>query len=280
MTGRCLKRKRRRVTVEIGLRTGQRADMRVPAHVVEARRRKLGLILQQEGYLPVVEVCRRLGISAATARRDLAALAGEKRVTRTYGGAMVDYNLRFPSFRQRQQVGAEGKAKVAEAAYRLIAPGEQLFFDAGSTVYAVAQCLRENPVGPLTVVTSSLPVAEILAPLEEVRMHLLGGQLLPRQSVLLGEGALREVVHWSFDRALLSVQGFDREGLWNTTPDVVAVQQAVMERSREVVVCADATKLGQRGPTFFCGWEAGCRLLSDASRGALEKAGIPRSVCG
>ncbi|MFQ3671136.1 MAG: DeoR/GlpR family DNA-binding transcription regulator [Verrucomicrobiia bacterium] len=249
--------------------------MRVPAHLVEARRRKLGWMLQQEGYLPVAEVCRRLHISPATARRDLVALAGQKQVTRTYGGAMVDYNLRFPSFQQRQKRDAAGKAKVAEAAYRSLTPGELLFFDAGTTVYAVAQRIREHPIGPLTVVTSSLPVADLLAPLETVRVHLLGGQLLPRQSVLLGEGALREVPHWNFDRAILSVQGFDAEGLWNTTADVVAIQKAVMARSRRVVVCADASKLGQQGPSLLCGWREKFRLLTDAPQAALEAAGIP-----
>lgn len=253
--------------------------MRVPAHVVEARRRRLGLILQQEGYLPVAEVCRRLQISPATARRDLVALAGEKRVRRTHGGAMVDFNLRFPSFRQRQEQGAANKARVAEVAYRLIGPGELLFFDAGTTIYAIAQRIREHPVGPLTVVTSSLPVADVLAPLEQVRVHLLGGQLLPRQSVLLGEAGLREVTHWKFDRAFLSVQGVSREGVWNTTAEVVALQRAVMKRARESVVCADATKLGQQGPCLLCGWEAGFRLLTDASRALVEAAGIAWESC-
>lgn len=253
--------------------------MRVAAHVVEARRRKLGLILEQEGYLPVAEVCRRLGISAATARRDLSALAGDHRVTRTYGGAMVDYNRRFPSFLQRQGQGAAGKARVAEAAYQRLVPGDCLFLDAGTTVYALAQRLRERPIGRLTVVTSSLPVADLLAPLEEVAVHLTGGRLLPRQSVLLGPSTVRELRHWNFSRAILSVQGFDREGLWNTTPEVVAVQTGVLGRSREVLVCADASKLGGRGPTFFCGWDREFHLVTDAASEALAAAGVPRS-CG
>lgn len=57
--------------------------MKVPLHVVKARRERLAAMLAQYGYMPVGELCRRLEVSEATARRDLAALAGEKKIKRT-----------------------------------------------------------------------------------------------------------------------------------------------------------------------------------------------------
>ena len=43
--------------------------MRVPIHVVEARREKLAALIERYRYLPVGELCRHLGVSEATARR-------------------------------------------------------------------------------------------------------------------------------------------------------------------------------------------------------------------
>ena len=45
--------------------------MKVPLHIVKARRARLAQMLKEHQYLPVGEVCARLGISEATARRDL-----------------------------------------------------------------------------------------------------------------------------------------------------------------------------------------------------------------
>src|SRR5882757_7297390 len=108
-------------------------------HVVRARRERLGQLLEQHRYLPVKELCRRLGVSEATARRDLAALVDEKKITRTYGGALHEFNDRFPSFRDRQGQGARAKEKVARMALAYFEPDRTYFFDSGTTIFALAQ---------------------------------------------------------------------------------------------------------------------------------------------
>jgi DeoR/GlpR family transcriptional regulator of sugar metabolism len=248
--------------------------VRVALHVVEARRRRMALLLQENGYLPVQEVCQRLGISEATARRDLAALELQKRVRRTFGGALVDLQLRFPPFQQRLRQGAEGKRRVARAARECLHEGYTCYMDPGTTIYAVAEALLETPVKPLTVVTASLPVANALVQMEGCQVHLLGGQLQPQQSALLGPGAQRGVVPWKFDVALLGVQGVDAEGIWNTTAEVVDLQHAVMERSKRVVICVDARKVGEKAPHFLGDWRGEFELLTPATPARLAEAGI------
>ena len=66
--------------------------MKVAYEVVKARRDQLAQLLAEHQYLPLAEVCARLGISEATARRDLTALERDHAITRTYGGAVGDYN--------------------------------------------------------------------------------------------------------------------------------------------------------------------------------------------
>lgn len=211
-------------------------------------------------------------------RRDLAQLEKSQLVTRTYGGALADYNLRFPSFRQRRNLATEAKRQMAARALRLLRPEMTVFFDNGTTVFALTEALRQSPIRPLTCVTGNLPVADLLSEVEGLDVHLLGGQVLRRQSVLLGEAACRSAEQWSFDAAFFSAEGMTREGLWNSDAAVVALQRAVASHTRARLALLDATKLGRTAPQFFTGWEGLTGLLTDASADALKSVGIPHEM--
>jgi DeoR/GlpR family transcriptional regulator of sugar metabolism len=248
--------------------------VRVPLHVVQARRERLAELIGQHRYLPIRELCNRLGVSEATARRDLAALVGEKKITRTYGGALSDFNDRFPSFRERKGTAALNKAKIAKAALAMIQPGQTCFLDSGTTIFAIAEAFCEKPVTPISIVTSNLPVGELLSAIPDVQVFQLAGQLFHRQSVLLGETALRSLEFWRFDLAFLSAQGMNAEGVWNSQTEIVVQQNAVMRRSNRSVFCLDGSKLNHDAPHFLAAWQNVDTLLTDVSNGRLEQAGI------
>lgn len=248
--------------------------MRVPLHVVRARRDELAKLLQQHRYMPLTQLCDRLNISEATARRDLAVLARDKVITRTRGGALVDFNQRYPSFRERQFRASLAKRQMALAAIKLIKPGTTVFLDAGTTTYAIAEALTVQPVSRVTVVTNNLPVAEMLSESKEIEVQLVGGQYLARQSVLFGEQARRCLRLWKFDLAFLGAEGMTQAGLWNSQADVVAYQQTVVELATRTICCLDATKLGQEAPEFLLPWAEVGGLLTDATAEELKAAGL------
>jgi DeoR/GlpR family transcriptional regulator of sugar metabolism len=248
--------------------------MRVPRHVVDARRRRLAELLQRHRYFELAELCKEFGVSEATMRRDLAHLEKSQLVTRTYGGALADFNLRFPSFRQRRNVAAEAKRTIASRALQLLRPEMTVFFDNGTTVFALTEALRHSPIRPLTCVTGNLPVADLLSEVEGLDVHLLGGQVLQRQSVLLGDAACRSAEQWKFDLAFFSAEGMSREGLWNSDAAVVALQRAVATHTRGKIALLDVTKLGRTAAQFFTGWDSLTGLLTDAAPAALESVGV------
>lgn len=248
--------------------------MRVPRHVVDARRRRLSELLQRHRYFELAELCKEFGVSEATMRRDLAHLEKNHLVTRTYGGALADFNLRFPSFRQRRNVAVEAKRAIADRALQLVRPEMTVFFDNGTTVFTLTEALRHSPIRPLTCVTGNLPVADLLSEVEGLDVHLLGGQVLRRQSVLLGDAACRAAEQWKFDVAFFSAEGMTREGLWNSDATVVALQRAVAAHASGRIALLDASKLGRTAPQFFTGWDSLTGLLTDATAGALGSVGI------
>ncbi len=248
--------------------------MKVPFHIVQARRERLAQLLGQHRYLPVKELCRRLGVSEATARRDLAALLGEKKIKRTHGGALSEFNDRFPSFRDRQGRAAQAKAKIARATVALMEPNGTYFLDSGTTIFAVAEMFCNRPVTPVTVVTSNLPVAEMLAAIPDVQVFMVAGQLLHLQSTLLGETAQKSLEFWKFDTAFLSAEAMNPAGVWNSQAAIVDQQRVVLERSRRTVFCIDGSKLNREAPHFLVSWDRVDVLVTDVSAERIEKAGI------
>jgi DeoR/GlpR family transcriptional regulator of sugar metabolism len=248
--------------------------MKVPVHVVNARRARLTELVTREGYLPVAEVCSRLGISEATARRDLAALAKANTITRTHGGALIEYNQRFPSFRERQGQAEGAKRRIARAARTLLQPGMTVWFDGGTTSFQLAELLSAEPVADLVIVTNSMPVADALADRDDISVHLLGGQYFRRSSMLLGGRVLANLAEWRFDLACLGAEGLDAAGIWNSQDDIVALQRAVQQRAPCSVVLADAGKIGRRAPAFLGDWHFATHLISDATATQLTEAGV------
>ena len=248
--------------------------MKVPFHIVQARRERLAQLLGQHRYLPVKELCRRLGVSEATARRDLAALVSEKKITRTHGGALAEFNDRFPSFRDRQGRAAQAKAKIARATLAFMEPHGTYFLDSGTTICAVAEAFCDHPVTPVTIVTSNLPVGEMLAAIPDVQVFMVAGQLLHLQSTLLGETAQRSLEFWKFDTAFLSAEAMNPEGIWNSQAAIVDQQRVVLERSTRAVFCIDGSKLNRLAPHFLVPWDRVDALVTEVSAERLGKAGI------
>lgn len=256
--------------------------MKVPLHVVEARRERLRELIRIDGFLPLAEICRRLTISEATARRDLVAVAGAGQITRTRGGALADYNIGFASHGERATLARSAKGRIASAALRRIPRSGKVFLDAGTTVQALARALRHRGSTALTVVTNSLSVATVLGGARGVELHLLGGMFLHRQSLLLGDEAIASLRSWRFDAAFLGGEGIDPTGITNSHEDIALFQQAVLERSHAPCFCLDATKVGRAAPHLVATWRQlkGATLITDAASAVLAAAGIAVAPCG
>ena len=231
-------------------------------------------MIAQHGYMPVSELCRRLKVSEATARRDLAALAGEKKIKRTYGGAVSDFDNRYPSFTERTGKSRKAKAQIAAAAVSYLSPGLTVFLDAGTTIYAIAEAFRARPLTPMVFITPNIPVGEMLAAIPGVQVFLVAGQLLARQSTLLGEAAVRSLQFWRFDVAFLSAEGMDAAGIWNSQAAIVAQQKVAIQRSARSIFCLDGSKLNRQAPDILLPWREVDVLLTEQPISQLVETGI------
>ena len=248
--------------------------MRVPRNVVEARREVLAGWLQSGRYLPLGEICRKLSVSEATARRDLAELEDAGRIRRTPGGALADYSARFPTFSERLEKETVEKQSLARQVLPYLLSDFSIYIDGGTSPFFLARILPEARISKLRVVTNSLPVVEYLAG-TGVSLHVPGGDLVSRQSLLVGVRAEQALHKWRFDAAIFGAEAVNRKGLWNSASAVVSLQKAAMERARTSFFLVTSSKIGKEAKTFLCGWSHPIRLITDKPPPFVVKHGIP-----
>jgi DeoR/GlpR family transcriptional regulator of sugar metabolism len=245
--------------------------VRVPLHIVEDRRRKLANLLEEQAYMPVQDICMRLGISTATARRDLSALAGSGQLVRTLGGALAERDATFSSFAEKLRKAQSGKRAIGKRAAAIVPVGCTLFLDGGTTLLAVADAIaRKNP-GRLTIVTNNLPAADRLASVSRFEVIVPGGRYIPQLAQLGGPKALRGIERIQFDLALMGGEAMRKDGIYTSHPDIARLQAAVLARSRQRAFCLDRSKLGARAHALIVNWPDVRRLFTDASEASLAE---------
>ena len=248
--------------------------MRVPKNVVQSRRLLLADLLQNQRYLPLDQICSRLSISAATARRDLSELERTGRIRRTPGGALTDFSTKFPTFAERLGRNSARKSALARQVLPHLLSGSTVYIDGGTTPFALARLLPEAEIPGLKVVTNSLPVVELLSG-SGVSLHIPGGDLVARQSLLIGERAVRALRDWKIDVSVLGAEGVTESGFWNSAPEVVALQKAAIANSKRSFVLVTAEKIGHRAGAQLATWSSGLELVTDATEKQLQSARIP-----
>src|SRR5271168_5482565 len=123
--------------------------------LAEERRFRIREVLSRERTVTASELIRTLGVTAATVRRDLAALEQEGVLVRSHGGAvsrMSSTNFQ-PSYETLSHSHSSEKQAIAREAEELVLDGETVFLEGSTTVYELARGLNQR--NRLTVVTNS-----------------------------------------------------------------------------------------------------------------------------
>ncbi|MFD5560335.1 DeoR/GlpR family DNA-binding transcription regulator [Kitasatospora griseola] len=222
--------------------------------LLAAQRRALILDqVRRHGAVKVAELVDRLGVSDMTVRRDLDALARTGAVRKVHGGAVArTAAAEEPAFEAKSGLETDTKAALAEAAAAQVQPGSVVAISAGTTTYAVAARLLDVP--GLTVVTNSLPVAELLRthPGEDGPDLLLTGGAPTRSAALVGPLADQAIRSLHVDLLIIGAHGVsEHAGL--TTPNLAEAQtnRALIASAHRTVAVADHTKWGIVGLSSF-----------------------------
>ena len=245
---------------------------------------RLGVILEElstSGTVGVTELCDRLGVSAATVRRDLELLEDQRLLTRTHGGAvaqMVSYEL---PLRYRSATRQEQKRRIGQEAARRVHDGAVIGLTGGTTTTEVARAIAHRS---LTVVTNALNIASELAIRPNIKLLVTGGVARPETYELVGPIADATVEDLNLDIVFIGSDGITAKAGLTTHHEIEAhTDRAVMNRGTTVVVVADGSKLGRVAFVQICPIEAVHEIVTDGDAdpgelAAIGEAGVPVTV--
>jgi DeoR family transcriptional regulator of aga operon len=211
--------------------------------------------LLQDGEVVVEQLAERFETSAATIRRELTHLEGAGRLRRTHGGAIQVEPLlyepfrRLSSFAAQEQMQAE-KRRIGLAAAEMIKDGEIVALSAGTTTTQVGRSIHNRKC--VTVVTNAINIAMELSHRVDLKIIMTGGFLNKNCFALTGPSGIASVNEMFYDRSFISVDGIHPEhGLTSDSPELGAVNRAIIQQSRKIVVVADHSKFGKVGKTLI-----------------------------
>lgn len=246
------------------------------------RRSEIMRMLKKNETLDVSTFSKRLGVTNVTIRNDLAFLAKQGLVVRTYGGAVLAGKkdmIRLVSNVLNEYLPE--KESIARAASLLVKGGMQVLIDTGSTSYQLVPFIKDLPI---TIVTNSLLVASQIHPNSIPDLLLVGGDLSKYCMGFVGSIAQEEISRIYADVLFLGAAGYSikENVLTCATVEEAAVKQAMIHHAKKVVLLADSSKNEKRGFISFGKMTDLHCLITDAlareERDVLQEKGVETIV--
>lgn len=229
----------------------------------ELRRKAILNIVSRE-EANVEALSRHFDVSESTIRRDLAQLADRGRILRTYGGAALQLDHRAEATaNERISISHAQKNAIGRLAASLVRDGDTIILDNGTTIAAMATYLPGKR--DVHVITNNLMLLPTLAVEDGIAVTLLGGTLRKMSMGTVGALAELGLSRMTADKLFLGADGLVAgRGLCEATMDQVALKSRMMEQAAEVIVLADASKLGFAVQQAWAPLERPWTLLTDA----------------
>ena len=229
---------------------------------IAKNRDKILQALNSYGKLSVREVVDWLGVSEVTVRRFFGEMERDHQLLRICGGTR---SLRPPaggiySFGHELKKRIREKQQIGTCAANLIAAGDRIFLDSGTTVRSCAVVLRErlerNAVTNLLMITNSLAYTDILA--ASCPVFLTGGRISPDRMELMDADALSMLSKYHFTKALFGTDAItDRLELMTNDENTARLVRTVVANSDRVIILADSSKIGRRSFTVSAKLDSG-----------------------
>jgi DeoR/GlpR family transcriptional regulator of sugar metabolism len=209
----------------------------------EERRAKISELLKRDQRVLVKELAERFQVSIDSIRRDLTIMEQKGLLKKTHGGAIPAMTVRQapppPEIRYGEGT-PEGRA-IARLALTFIRERDTVFIGSGSLSYLL---VKELPMDlPLTIITNSMAVADVLRGRDQIETYLIGGRVKPSGNItdVMANEMARQ---FRYDVCFVTGGGISENGISTATPEVAAFGRAVTSVSRRVIGLATHHVMG------------------------------------
>lgn len=202
----------------------------------------LDLLVAEEG-ISVTELGKRLDVSSVTIRSTLNTLSDKGVIVRTWGGASPAFH---PAILDRQRSCPDAKALIAAAAAEMVADGDAIMVEAGTTTSLIGRFLLGRR--DVHVVTNSMLFVPYGRANPALQLTVVGGSFQAVTESLVGPIALRELDAFHVRYAFVGTDGFSVDhGATTHLLEGAEIVRRMRERADETILLADSTKYGRVG---------------------------------
>jgi DeoR/GlpR family transcriptional regulator of sugar metabolism len=223
--------------------------------------------LETKKKIAVADLSRRFGISEVSIRKDLETLEQQGLLQRVHGGAIKKpRSVAEAPWQVRMDIQRDKKERIGRAAAQLIQRGDRLIFDSGTTPLQVAMHIDPGLLtsGNLTIITNSLPVANMIDTQSDTQLIMLGGIYLPNYGVTVGPQTIEHIEKMHADIAFIGTDGLSlSQGVTTTNVLEAEVARTMALAANEVVILADSSKIGRKGFITIIPLEKITKLVTD-----------------
>ncbi|THD82479.1 DeoR/GlpR transcriptional regulator [Aliigemmobacter aestuarii] len=221
----------------------------------ESERHRLILsAVQDRPVVTVPDLVNLTGVSAATIRRDIAALHMQKKLRRVHGGAEAISPPQFVGLAGRTFVVNETlrikqKQAIARAAADLCSDGEPIIINGGTTTFQMVHPLAGRR---MQIFTNSVPIADHLLKHSKNTIMVPGGVIYREQNIILSPFENDVTRNFYARRMFMGAQGLGPLGLMEADPLLIQAEQKLIGQADELVVLVDSTKFENRSSLVLC----------------------------
>lgn len=215
--------------------------------LADERRFRIREILDAQRTISASDLTRMLGVTAATVRRDLAALEEQGLLVRSHGGAVSrTSSTNFqPSYEALLRSHRAEKQAIAHEAEKLILEGETVFLEGSTTVYELARLLVVR--NRLTVITNSPLIVCLFQRSPGIKILSTGGELQHDVLYCSGMWAQRAISEIRVDKAIMGVSAIDPAYGFSTASHAEAqIKKLIAAAAKTRIALADHSKFGSQ----------------------------------
>jgi DeoR family glycerol-3-phosphate regulon repressor len=215
-----------------------------------------------DGTARIGDLADQMEVSLETIRRDIRPLVEAGTLVKHHGAVSLTALSAEAPFERRMRENAAEKRKIARAAAEMIADGDSVMLDTGTTTSILARELLQK-VG-LTIVTNSSDIARTLSTVNGNRVYMAGGELRGDNGAAFGRTAIDFVSNFSVRHAMISISAVDAmNGLMDHQLAEAEFARTVLNCGQHRTVVTDHTKFSRSALVRVCGFDEFDLLITD-----------------
>ena len=251
----------------------------VSVDIPAERLNKMISLLEERGTAKIGDLSAELHVSESTVRRDLDILVREGRVQRSHGGAIwIDHSPSYGElYSEKLLTCAEEKQRIGACCAEMIADGDSLFLDSGTTTFQIAQHLKDRK--NLTVFTYDLAIATLVDFDPSTTVVVTGGIKRQAYNVVVGSMTEEFISRIRFGTLFLSADAVHpAQGVSNSNLPEAFIKSKLCRSAGRVVLAADSSKYGKTAMVNVCPLEEVDCAVTDSGLDPALREEMARKV--